>query len=122
MTELPAWLDKLTAALVVVGVVFALVGFTWFAVLVYQQPDRLGYFLGYEVYDRVFTAAHARNAEWYGGFEVYLPVFLLGALPWWALAIVAAGGPRGAWRSLLARVPARDQLVRASRIDASTMS
>ena len=32
-----------------------------------QQPDGLGYFLGYEVYDRVFTAAHDRNAQWYGG-------------------------------------------------------
>ena len=89
--------------------VFALVGFTWFAILVRQEPDRLGYFLGYEVYDRVFTATHARNAEWYGGFEVYLPVFLAGALPWWALALVAAGGPRGAWRSLRETVRARDR-------------
>ena len=89
--------------------VFAVVGFTWFAVLVYQEPDRLGYFLGYEVYDRVFTAAHARNAEWYGAFEVYLPVLLAGALPWWALALAAAGGPRGAWRSIRTRVRERDR-------------
>lgn len=89
--------------------VFALVAFTWFAILVYQQPDRLGYFLGYEVYDRVFTAAHARNAEWYGGFKVYLPVFLAGALPWWVLALIAAGGPRGAWRSMREKVRARDR-------------
>jgi 4-amino-4-deoxy-L-arabinose transferase len=89
--------------------VFAVVAFTWFAILVRQEPDRLGYFLGYEVYDRVFTATHARNAEWYGGFKVYLPVFLAGALPWWALALVAAGGPRGAWRSLREKIRARDR-------------
>jgi 4-amino-4-deoxy-L-arabinose transferase len=88
---------------------FALVGLTWFAILVQRDPGRLAYFLGYEVYDRVFTGAHARNAEWYGGFEVYLPVFLAGALPWWILALVAAGGPRGAWRSLREAVRARDR-------------
>ena len=88
---------------------FALVGFTWFALLVYQEPDRLSYFLGYEVYDRVFTARHARNAEWYGGFEVYVPVFLAGALPWSVLALVAAGGPRDAWRSIGRQVRARDR-------------
>jgi 4-amino-4-deoxy-L-arabinose transferase-like glycosyltransferase len=90
-------------------VLFALVGLTWFAILVRRDPGRLAYFLGYEVYDRVFTGAHARNAEWYGGFEVYLPVFLAGALPWWVLALVAAGGPRGAWRSLREAVRARDR-------------
>ena len=90
-------------------VLFALVGLTWFAILVQRDPGRLAYFLGYEVYDRVFTGAHARNAEWYGGFEVYLPVFLAGALPWWVLALVAAGGPRGAWRSLREAVRTRDR-------------
>jgi len=88
---------------------FLVVGFSWFAVLVYQQPDRIGYFLGYEVYDRVFTAQHDRNAQWYGAFEVYLPVLLLGALPWWALAVAALGGPRAAWRRLRERVGARDR-------------
>jgi 4-amino-4-deoxy-L-arabinose transferase len=82
---------------------FAVVAFTWFAIIVYQQPDRLGYFLGSEVYDRVFTARHDRNAQWYGGFKIYLPVLLVGALPWWILAIAAAGGPRTAWARLRAR-------------------
>jgi 4-amino-4-deoxy-L-arabinose transferase-like glycosyltransferase len=90
---------------------FAVVALTWFAILVQRDPGRLAYFLGYEVYDRVFTAAHARNAEWYGGFKVYLPVFLAGALPWWVLALVAAGGPSGAWGSLRSAVRARDREV-----------
>jgi 4-amino-4-deoxy-L-arabinose transferase len=86
---------------------FAVVAFGWFALIVAQQPDRLGYFLGYEVYDRVFTAAHDRNAHWYGAFEVYLPVLLAGTLPWWPLAMVAAGGPRRAWQALRERVRTR---------------
>ena len=90
-------------------VAFALIAFTWFALLVAQQPDRLGYFLGYEVYDRVFTARHQRNAQWYGAFEIYLPVLLVGALPWTVLALVAAGGPRRAWAALIARLRARDR-------------
>ncbi len=79
---------------------FAIVAFTWFALVVYQQPGRLGYFLGSEVYDRVFTAKHDRNAQWYGGFKVYLPVLLVGAVPWWILAVAASGGPRAAWARL----------------------
>ena len=89
--------------------VFAVVAFTWFALVVRQQPDRLGYFLGYEVYDRVFTAAHNRNSHWYGAFEVYVPVLVVGALPWWALALAAAGGPRAAWHRVRERVRARDR-------------
>ena len=88
---------------------FAVVAFTWFLLVVYQQPERLGYFLGYEVYDRVFTGVHARNSEWYGGFEIYVPVLLAGSLPWWAIALAASGGARGAWRKLRERVRAHDR-------------
>jgi 4-amino-4-deoxy-L-arabinose transferase len=89
--------------------VFAVVAFTWFGVLIAQDPERLGYFLGYEVYDRVFTTKHDRNSQWYGALEVYLPVLLAGALPWWVLSIAAAGGPRGAWQAFRARIGARDR-------------
>jgi 4-amino-4-deoxy-L-arabinose transferase len=81
---------------------------TWFALVIAQQPDRLHYFLGYEVYDRVFTAAHGRNAEWYGALLVYLPMFLVGLLPWWVLAVVAAGGPAAAWDRLRRAVRERN--------------
>lgn len=91
--------------------VFGVVAFTWFAILVWQEPDRLGYFLGYEVYDRVFTAEHDRNAQWYGPLVVYLPVLLVGPLPWWVLAVAALGGPRAAWQKVRERVRARDREV-----------
>ncbi len=90
-------------------VVFLVVAFTWFGVVVAQQPDRLGYFLGYEVYDRVFTAAHDRNSQWYGAFKVYLPVLLAGTLPWLVLSLIAAGGPVNAYRSLRSRLRERDR-------------
>jgi 4-amino-4-deoxy-L-arabinose transferase-like glycosyltransferase len=88
---------------------FTVVAFTWFGLIVAQDPARLAYFLGYEVYGRVFTAAHDRNAQWYGGLRVYLPVLLVGALPWWPLALKAAGGPRAAWHRLRDGVRVRDR-------------
>jgi 4-amino-4-deoxy-L-arabinose transferase len=88
---------------------FIVVAFTWFAILVAQDPTRLGYFVGYEVYDRVFTAKHDRNAQWYGAFEVYLPVLLVGLLPWWVLALRAGGSMRGSWSRLRERLGAGDR-------------
>jgi 4-amino-4-deoxy-L-arabinose transferase-like glycosyltransferase len=88
---------------------FAAVAFTWFGLIVAQDPDRLAYFLGYEVYGRVFTAAHDRNAQWYGGLRIYLPVLLIGSLPWWPLALKAAGGPRAAGHRLRDGVRSQDR-------------
>lgn len=83
-----------------VGVLaFVVVAFTWFAIVIAQDPSRFGYFVGYEVYDRIFTAKHDRNDYWYAPITIFGPMFLVGALPWWVLALVAAGGPRAAWRS-----------------------
>lgn len=78
-------------------VLFAVIAFSWFAIVIAQEPRRLDYFLGYEVRDRIFTGVHKRNAEWYGAFKVYVPVLLAGTLPWSVFALVAAGGIRRAW-------------------------
>jgi hypothetical protein len=88
---------------------FAVVALAWFALIVRQDPDRLGYFLGYEVYDRIFTGTHQRNSRWYQAFEIYLPMLVFGALPWWLLALIGAGGPRAAFGKLRMRVAARDR-------------
>jgi len=87
---------------------FAAVGLTWFVLVVRQDPDRLGYFLGYEVYDRIFTGTHARNSRWYEAFEIYVPMLMLGALPWWPMSLIGAGGLRAAVTKLRARIAARD--------------
>ncbi len=87
---------------------FVVVGFSWFAIIVAQQPDRLGHFLGYEVYGRVFTSAQHRNPQWYGAFRVYVPVLLAGTLPWLVVAIIAAGGLGNVWQALRKRMHERD--------------
>jgi 4-amino-4-deoxy-L-arabinose transferase len=86
---------------------FALVSFSWFGVVIAQEPDRLNYFLGYEVRDRIFTGVHKRNSEWYGAFEVYLPVLLFGTMPWLVFALRASGGIRAAWASARSALRAR---------------
>ncbi len=67
---------------------FAVVAFSWFSLVIAQEPARLGYFLGYEIYDRVFTSLQDRHPQWYGGFEVYVPILLVGMLPWVAFALL----------------------------------
>lgn len=92
--------------------VFAVVGLGWFAWLVSQRPALFGYFLGYEVFDRVFTGVHDRNAQWYGGLKVYLPILFLAAFPWglvdlgW-LRTLRSAWRRSAWRGWLAEEPDR---------------
>jgi 4-amino-4-deoxy-L-arabinose transferase len=90
-------------------VLFAVVALTWFALIVRQDPDRLGYLLGYEVYDRIFTGTHHRNSRWYQAFEIYLPMLIFGALPWWPLALIGAGGPRAAIGKLRSKIAVRDR-------------
>jgi 4-amino-4-deoxy-L-arabinose transferase len=62
---------------------FLIIGFGWYGVVVIRRPGLLHYFLYYEVYARLFTGAQHRHAQWYGWAEVYIPVFVLGTLPWW---------------------------------------
>lgn len=64
-------------------VLFLLVGLSWYLVVVVRYAGLLHYFVHQEVYNRVFTAAHHRNAGWFGWIKVYVPVLALGLLPWW---------------------------------------
>lgn len=87
--------------------VFAVVGLGWFAWIVAQRPGLLGYFLGYELIDRVFTPVHDRNAQWYGAVKVYLPILFLAAFPWGLVdlgwwRILRDGWRPSAWRRWLA--------------------
>jgi 4-amino-4-deoxy-L-arabinose transferase len=67
-------------------VLFLLVGLSWYLVVVVRYAGLLDYFLHQEVYNRVFTAAHKRNAGWFGWIKIYLPVLAIGLLPWWPAA------------------------------------
>lgn len=89
---------------------FAMVGLGWFALLVARDPSLAGYFIGDELIARVASDAHDRNPEWYAPFTVYLPVLVVGVLPW-ALALLpspatlAARAAPGYWRARLAAEP-----------------
>lgn len=89
---------------------FAAVAFWWFAAVIASRPGLLGYFLRFEVADRLFTPVHHRNSEWYGGLVVYLPTLLVGSLPWSAplvrgLRRLPALARPSAWRRRLAAEP-----------------
>jgi len=78
----------LAALFPVAGIaLFLVVGFSWYVAVVVRRPELAGYFLGEEFVGRIFTDQHGRNAEWYGAAAVYLPTFLLGALPWTAVLV-----------------------------------
>ncbi|WP_052949705.1 ArnT family glycosyltransferase [Dyella japonica] len=64
-------------------VIFLLVGFTWYAVVILRYPGLLHYFLHQEVYGRIFTAMHKRHAGAFGWAVAFLPVLVLGTIPWW---------------------------------------
>jgi len=61
--------------------VFLAIAVPWFALIVRDYPDLPGYFIKDETLARV-AGKHHRNAQWYGAIVIYLPVLLLGTLPW----------------------------------------
>ncbi|MGE4073225.1 MAG: ArnT family glycosyltransferase [Lysobacterales bacterium] len=74
---------------------FLLIAMPWYVLVVIKHEGLLGYFLGYEVVGRVFTDVHDRNSSWMGLLETYLPVLLLGLLPW---SVFLLGRTGGLWR------------------------
>lgn len=61
---------------------FAVIGFSWFLVVINRHPGLLDYLLGHEVYARIATDKLKRYPEWYGPFVIYLPTLVVGMLPW----------------------------------------
>jgi 4-amino-4-deoxy-L-arabinose transferase len=68
---------------------FLVVGCSWYALVVWQEPSVLHKFLVEEVVNRVASDSLHRNGQWYGPFKIYLPTLLLGTLPWLPILIVA---------------------------------
>lgn len=87
--------------------VFLVVGGSWYALICIQEPGLLRYFLVQEVFNRVATDDMHRNGQWYGAIRVYLPTFVLGALPWSFVLAAAAWRHR---RDALARIRADAEL------------
>jgi 4-amino-4-deoxy-L-arabinose transferase len=58
------------------------IGISWFIGVIAQQPELFHYFVFNEIYGRIVTGEHGRNSEWYKAITVYLPVLVLGTLPW----------------------------------------
>ena len=88
-----------------VALFFALAA-PWFVVVSWRHEGLLAYFLGAEVVARVASNDFARHGQWYGWAVVYVPVLLLGTLPWtgrllaWARSLPAACAR---WREPAAR-------------------
>ena len=77
---------------------FAIVGLSWYVVVIRRHPGLLDYFLGHEVYARIATDKLQRFPEWYGPLLVYLPTLIAGSLPWLVMAL--AGIRKQGWRGM----------------------
>ena len=58
------------------------VGLSWFVLVMALNPGLGRYFAVDEIYGRVVTGEHGRNSEWYKAIVIYLPVLVIGTLPW----------------------------------------
>lgn len=68
---------------------FLIVGGFWYLLVLIDDPSLLGYFIRYEVLERIAGSAHKRHSEWYGGLKIYLPTLLIGTLPWGVLGLIS---------------------------------
>lgn len=57
-------------------------GLAWYLFVLLETPALWDYFIGAEVVDRIAGSGFDHNAEWYGWLKVYLPVLIIGTLPW----------------------------------------
>jgi 4-amino-4-deoxy-L-arabinose transferase-like glycosyltransferase len=83
---------------------FLLVGLSWYLVVILRYPGLLHYFLHQEVYNRLFTNAHHRNAGALGWVAAYVPTLALGLLPWWlgvfrGIRCAFSGGTWKTWKN-----------------------
>ena len=72
------------------AVLFAAIAAPWFLVVSLRNPSFPGFFFVHEHFARFLTTVHQRVEPWW----YFLPLLLLGALPW---AVPLARACRGAW-------------------------
>jgi len=84
------------------AVTFSAVTLSWYWLVCARVPGALAYILDNQVLGRLVTAQYQRNAQWHGSLRVYIPVLLVGALPWTPLLLTRLRGLsarlRDAWR------------------------
>ena len=68
-------------------IAFLALASSWYVIVIAREPALWRYFAGYEFVDRIFSTRHNRNGEWYGALYVYVPVLLVGTLPWLPVAV-----------------------------------
>jgi 4-amino-4-deoxy-L-arabinose transferase-like glycosyltransferase len=73
-------------------VLFALAAFPWFLAQVIARPDLLHYLLGSEVSGRL-AGVQGRNPGLAGLVRTYLPIAIVGPLPWSAVALARRRSP-----------------------------
>lgn len=91
-------------------IVFLVAGFGWYAWEAWRHPGLLGYWLKDEVVNRSLSDKYFRNPYFYYNFTIYLPVLLIGSLPWggWLVfrwralreRVRVTGGVRNLWAGL----------------------
>lgn len=86
---------------------FLVVGCSWYAIVVMEDPAVLRYFLVEEVANRLASDKMHRNGQWYGALKVYLPTLAIGSLPWLPLLAAAAWRHR---RNAFARIRGNAEL------------
>ncbi len=62
--------------------VFVIVGFWWYVLVAITHPGIMKYFIRDEFVNRIATGMHHRNPEWYKPFVIYIPVLIIGTVPW----------------------------------------
>lgn len=66
-------------------VAFLVIGLGWYVAAAWSRPDLLDYWLGTEVAGRVSGSFSHRNEGLLGWVKPYVPVILVGMMPWTAL-------------------------------------
>lgn len=93
------WRGLLRAEILLAAVIALAVGGSWYVTVGSLVDGAWSYWMDNQVSGRLWSHTYARNAQWWGGFEVYLPTLLVGGLPWTPMLLVRAlrrsSGARG---------------------------
>jgi len=76
------WRDWLRPASAVAALLAIALGGGWYLLIVERLPGAAAYVFDNQVAGRLWSAHYRRNGDLLGSFRVYLPMLLVGGLPW----------------------------------------